>query len=83
MPGMRQSMNTMSYGSRGVVCLDGGDGFLPGRDDIHAGGDGAQGLLEYLARGGVVVHHEHPELREPLGDDLRGAPSRRRPRATP
>ena len=68
-------------GLGGIVLLNRGDGFLAGRDDVHAAGDGAQRFLQNLARGGVVIHDEHAELCELLGNNLPRALSRRRRRA--
>ena len=42
---------------------------LPDGDGVHARGQRAQRLLQDLARGGVVVHDEHAELRQFLGND--------------
>ena len=44
-------------------------------------GDGAERLLQNLPRGGVVIHHQHAQVRELLGDNLARALSRSRRRA--
>ena len=57
-------------GLRGVLRLDGGDGFGPGCHHLDEFSDGAERLLEDLPRRGVVIHHQHAQVREPLGDNL-------------
>ncbi len=47
--------------------------FLAGRDGVHAGDDVAQRLLQNFARGGVVVHDEHAQLREFFRNNFSGA----------
>ena len=61
----------------GIVVLNRGDGLLAGRNGIDPADDGAQRLLQNLARRRIVVHDEHAELGEFLWNDrprpLRGA----------
>ncbi len=52
------------------MLLDGGDGFLAGRDRVHAAGQGAERFLQDLARGGVVIHDQHAELRQFFGNQF-------------
>src|SRR5215471_16859883 len=54
----------------GVVLFEGGDRFFSRSHRVDSPGNAAQWLLQNLARGRIVVHHEHPKLRESFGENF-------------